>query len=89
MRAARDVERRMITLPQCRVTQLPCLTQGVQSTRVTVITMIDQHGKGGDYIQNPTMEDEVETFPFDPEAGEDFHYSANVSSWMSQPQRFD
>ncbi len=51
-------------------------------------SLIDPHGKGGDYIQNPKMEDEVEMFPFDPEIGEDYDYSANVSSWFSQPQRF-
>jgi hypothetical protein len=51
-------------------------------------TPIDPFGKGGGYIQKPTLQDEVEAFPFDPEIGEDYEYSANVTSWMSQPQRF-
>lgn len=51
-------------------------------------SLIDQHGNGGDYIQNPKMEDEVEAFPFNPEVGEDYDYTAQISSWFSQPQRF-
>ncbi|CAN5492809.1 hypothetical protein BH10PSE14_BH10PSE14_45260 [soil metagenome] len=51
-------------------------------------TPIDQHGKGGDYIKKPKLKDEVEPFPFDPTAGEDYEYSAQVAAWLSQPQRF-
>ena len=51
-------------------------------------TPIDNQGKGGGYKQNPTLQDEVLPFPFIPDEGEDYDYVANVTSWMSQPQRF-
>jgi Domain of unknown function (DUF4157) len=49
---------------------------------------IDALGGGGGYVQNPTLADQVEALPFLPNTNSDFEYVANLTAWMSQPQRF-
>jgi len=49
---------------------------------------IDAQGGGGGYVQNPTLQDEVEALPFMPTANTGYEYVANLTAWMSQPQRF-
>ncbi len=47
---------------------------------------IDGQGMGGAAVHNPTLEQQIEPMPeFD--VGDDGNYAANLTAWISQPQR--
>jgi hypothetical protein len=49
---------------------------------------INAQGGGGDPITTPSLQEEVEALPLLPDSADEFEYAANLSAWLSQPQRF-